>query len=93
MSTWCVHVLTDDEFLPRVKQATGDVVVVSPACVHLPSTGIWARRRTGGILDIQGCCLTAAIVSNLSVHTVDTPHQLATYRKCTHMPASHIKPT
>ena len=41
-----MHVLTDDELLPRVEEATGDIVVVPPTRVHLPSTGIWARSSS-----------------------------------------------
>ena len=83
-----MHVLTDDELLPRVKQATGDVVVVSPTCVHLPRSGIWARSRTRGRASRHTGLLAAAITSKLNIqqtlYTISTHTESARTHAHTH---------
>ena len=89
-----VHALTDDELLSRVEEAAGDIVVVSPACVHLPCTGVWTRSgRRGRVITAHTltCSVGVADSRNLNVICI---HTYIPYSHCTHvhMHTPHTSP-
>ena len=77
-----VHVLTDDELLSRVEEAAGDIVVVSPACVHLPRTGVWTRSgRRGRVITAHTltCSVDVADSSSPNVICIHAYHKVTVH--------------